>query len=158
MKKNDSPSTIRQPFSSNVRNKFNKSPIISMGKNNPFQKKLFHFTSNIKDKQQNITLKPTTDSAVNRSFEGPEPMQIKDVYKQPLLLCTACRSPISYHSFIQEESEKSNSVKMSTMTNVKAEELIYNSIDFLPLSCPICSYTLGIKYVSLTGKRGFYGF
>ena len=38
---------------------------------------------------------------------------------------------------------------MTAMTNVKAEELILDNTDYLALSCPICNYTLGIKYVSL---------
>jgi hypothetical protein len=123
-----------------------------MGKNNPFQKKFFNnFTSVIKSEKK-ITLKKT-DSAVNRSFEAPEPMQIKDVYKQPMILCSACRSPLSYSSFISEDNSEFHCVKMSTMTNVKIEELLYNCLDYLPLSCPICSFTLGIKYVSFPPFR-----
>jgi len=75
-------------------------------------------------------------------------MQIKEIYKQALLLCKNCRSPLSYLSFIQEEHPE-GSVSLAKMTNVKAEEIISDSPTYLALSCPICSHTIGIKFVSL---------
>jgi DNA-directed RNA polymerase subunit RPC12/RpoP len=75
-------------------------------------------------------------------------MQIKDIYKQPLLLCRACRSLLSYQSFILENDPNDNCVVITTMVNVKADEILVDSTEYLGLSCPICSYTIGVKYVS----------
>lgn len=145
-KRNQSPSTVNQHTPTAIKDNFTIDPIVSMGKNNPFSKKHFSVEDPSKGDLNN---RKNSNSAASESFEQHEPMQIKEVYKQPLILCKACSSPISYLSFILKEHSKENAVAMTAMTNVKAEELILDSTEYLALSCPICSYTLGVKYVRI---------
>jgi hypothetical protein len=72
-------------------------------------------------------------------------MQIKDVYKQPLILCRNCNGRLGYQSFIIEEDKEI--AKLSTMTGINVEELIPGCPNYLPVSCTICDSSLGLKYV-----------
>lgn len=84
-------------------------------------------------------------SAVNKTMENIRPMQIKDVYKQPMLLCSLCESLIAYKSFILETYK--NCIKLGTLSSVVAEELIIDSSTYMVVSCPTCDQSLGLKYV-----------
>lgn len=93
MKKKSPPSTaLKSSTISTPNTKKNLDEILNISGNNPFK---FSPLTNppISPNNKKLFLQETPkrmNSAVNRSFEEPEPMQIKDIYKQPLIVCTVC--------------------------------------------------------------------
>ena len=84
-------------------------------------------------------------SAVNKTMENIRPMEIKDIYKQPLLLCSLCEGMIAYKSFVIETAK--NCIILSNLSSVRVEELIIDSNEYLVISCPICDQVIGLKFV-----------
>ena len=92
------------------------------------------------------------DDYKHKSSPGKNPafdnqMQIKEVYKQPLILCRCCKGNIGYQSFIIESNNQA--AMLSTMSTINVEELIMDSDQYLVVSCTICEAILGLKYVEL---------
>ena len=85
-------------------------------------------------------------SAVNKTMENIRPMEIKEIYKQDLLLCSLCEGLIAYKSFVIEATK--NCIILSNLSSVVVEELILDSSMFLVICCPICEQSLGLKFVS----------
>jgi len=77
--------------------------------------------------------------------EEPEKMEIKEIYKQPLILCSTCKGQLGYQSFIIESTKQA--IMLSAMNTISVEELILDSNIYLVVSCAICDTILGIKFV-----------
>lgn len=88
----------------------------------------------------------------NKATRTPSPtkkknqLKIKEIYKQPMILCRSCKGHLAYKSFIKCITQKVSILRK--MSCFFVHELSTEDPTFLALTCPICDYSLGIKYVS----------
>lgn len=90
--------------------------------------------------------------AVNRCSEPDlDFIEIREFYKQPLILCKNCSSLLAYKSNLKDDHPKA--VILSDLHNYRVSKINHPHLEEVQLEtdmihCPGCLHTLGIKTVS----------